>query len=98
MGDPAADTVGAADTADTTGTADTAAATTVKKTPGKMTTVIGHFAPDVNQFKTLVNLGEGANDKQVNQAVLKLGPGEYDVLVYRTYKKVFKTEVKNVIN
>jgi hypothetical protein len=97
MGDPTADTVGAADTAETTGAADVNTAP-VKKTPGKMTTVIGHFAPDVNQFKTLVNLGEGANDKQVNQAVLKLGPGEYDVLVYRTYKKVFKTEVKNVIN
>jgi len=92
MGDPAADTVGAADIADNTATAPT------KKTPGKMTTVIGHFAPDVNQFKTLVNLGEGANDKQVNEAVLKLGPGEYDVLVYRTSKKVFKTAVKNIIS
>jgi hypothetical protein len=83
------------DTADIVGAADTAPA---KKTPGKMTTVIGHFTPDMTQIKILVNLGEGATDKQVNQAILELGPGEYDVFVYRTYKKVFKTEVKNVIN
>lgn len=88
MGDPA-DTVGAADTAP-------AGDAPAKRTPGKMTTVIGHFGE--NQFKTLVNLGEGVTDKQINEAVLKLGPGEYDVLVYRTSKKVFKTAVKNIIS
>ena len=94
MGDPA-DTVGPADNTDATGAPTTPPA---KKTPGKMTTVIGHFVPDANQFKTLVSLGEGATDKQVNAAVLKLGPGEYDVLIFRTYKKVYKKVEKDVIS
>jgi len=90
------DTAAGTTPADTTPAPAPAAEPTVRKAPGKMTTVLGHFGD--NQFKTLVNLGESATDKQIADAILKLGPGDYDVLVFRTYKKVYKKIEKNVIS
>lgn len=77
--------------------------TPVKKTPGKMRTAVGLWKQDPNDanrqgFVVMADLGEGATSKQVAAAVKSIGPGRYDVLVYRTSSITFTKVEKDVIS
>ena len=69
-----------------------AASPVPRKTPGKMTTWIGHWAPgEKPTFIVDVSL-VGATTKEIRAEILKLGTGKYDIVTGRTeeveYKKV----------